>query len=37
VACQQYELKTVFDLIDAIFDGDPGHENSVPYRNETAR
>jgi hypothetical protein len=25
VACKQYEIKTVLDLINAVFNGDPGH------------
>jgi hypothetical protein len=30
VACQQHEIETVLDLIDAVLDGDAGHARIAP-------
>src|SRR5262249_11464444 len=30
VACQQHEIEAVLDLVDAVLDGDTGHERLAP-------
>jgi hypothetical protein len=33
MACEQHEIEAVLDLIDAVFDGDPGHAAALLQRD----
>jgi hypothetical protein len=37
VACQQHEIETVLNLIDAVFDGNAGHGRGAPAAMELVK